>query len=107
MIVQFLLDSGLCVRDENGIKMGPARTHLHEGSPHRLQHHMNWRIKGLDRCSKHLSPEFFYSFPMVISENDFKLVRELIFELLTKVEKLVKPSKPEQLCCLNIDWFKF
>jgi hypothetical protein len=95
------------VRKGDAITVGPMRTHLQEGSRLRSQHHTNWRLKGLARNPHHSPPEFYYSFPMCISEADVAQVRSLIYGLLKEIEAIVKPSKPEKLVCLNIDWFDF
>jgi len=107
-VIEFLVDTGLCVREGGRIKIGPMRTHLDVDFQSRSRHHLNWRIKGLDRVTSPKPQEFFFSFPMCLTEDNAASVKKILLETLDRVEKVLSdPSKPQKLSCLNIDWFEF
>jgi len=49
----------------------------------------------------------FYTHPMTISENDAKIVREILIKAISAIEPFVEPSPSEKTFCLNLDWFEF
>ncbi len=104
--VTFLIEKGLCREAEGRIVIGPSRTHLPADSPYIWTMHKNWRLKAIERHSKTLPGELFYTAPMSIAVEDVAKVRELILRLLEKVTKIAAASQPERLAVLNIDWFE-
>lgn len=105
-IVSFLLETGLCLEENGLILMGPSKTHIPENSPYVINHHRNWRIKGLESQAKKAPTDLFYSGPMTLSEDDAKKVKEIISTSLQDIYQVLGPSKSEKLYCLNFDWFE-
>lgn len=106
-VLQFLLGCGLCVEQDGLYKMGPKRTHLEATSPLVSRHHMNWRMKAVERSTKlELNEELQLSAPMVLSKKDALHVKALLMTQVEDVLKKAAPSPSETLYCLNIDWFK-
>ncbi len=107
-VLDFLVQTGLCVEEEGRVRMGPKLTHLESDSPLVSRHHANWRLKAMQRHEKLGAGELAYSAPMVLSQKDRAQVREMAALFIEKVLKLVKDSEPnETLSCLCLDWFEF
>jgi uncharacterized protein (TIGR02147 family) len=103
-VLEFLLATGLCEEKGGRIAMGPARTHVPAGSPLVARHHLNWRLKAMERFSSISDDELAFTSPMTISREDGPKVREAIAELIEKVSGIVERTEPEKLSVLNIDW---
>lgn len=107
-IIDFLLESGLCVEKDGRLVMGAKTTHLDKTSPLALQHHSNWRLKGLSRHQNLTDLEMAYTCPVSLREKDMIVVREILIQTIQKFLGVVTESDPpDTLACLNIDWFKF
>lgn len=106
-VLRFLISCGLCV-EENGLyKMGPQRTHLEASSPLISRHHVNWRLKAVERTTElEHSEELQFSSPVVISKSDAVRIRNILLDEIQSVMKIVTPSSSEILYCLNVDWIK-
>jgi uncharacterized protein (TIGR02147 family) len=104
--LEFLAEHGL-VRHESGrYTMGTSSTHLEAGSPLISHHHMNWRARAMQRYSTLSNDELAYSGPMVLSEADFRKIRQKILDLVKDITHTAVASKSEKLVCLGIDWFQ-
>jgi hypothetical protein len=100
------VSAGVCKK--NGSKYDVLLNRVRVGSELiRAQHHINWRLKGLDKIKRKDVPDFYFSVPMVISAKDKDLIRTLLVDLLNNVDSVIENSPSEELMCLNIDWFGF
>lgn len=106
-IVEFLIESELCLEEGESIRMGPQRTHLESESPFIKGRQVQWRIKGFECMEKVSEEELFFTAPMVLSKDNIKSIRSEILQLIDKVSKTVQNSTAERLACLNIDWYQF
>ncbi len=107
-ILDFLLSTGLCVKDKKGkFEPGTRLTHLERSSPLIVRHHANWRLKAMQRQENLGTNDLSYSAPAVVSGEDQKHIRELAAQFVENFLKVVKNSKPDQkLAFLNIDWLE-
>jgi uncharacterized protein (TIGR02147 family) len=104
-IMGFLLEKNLCTMKENGLAMGYSKTHIPSDSPLVKNHHLNWRLKGLDFV-RHVSPlELSFTAPFSVSKKDFALIRTKILDMIQDISKVVSESEPEVVACLNLDHF--
>jgi uncharacterized protein (TIGR02147 family) len=106
-IVEFLVQTGLCISADGKLKMGPRQTHLEADSPLVQRHHSNWRLKAMQRYENLTDEELCYTGPMSISAEDFSKIREMLVQLVQGTTKIATTSKEEGLACLNIDWFRY
>lgn len=104
-ILEFLKSTGLIIENQERYQMGISRTYLEQGSPHLPRHHMNWRLKSLQKSDRISESELMFTFPMSLSREDFLIIRDELSEVLKKVSKIVKDSPPDDIACLNIDLF--
>lgn len=105
-ILDFLLSRGLCVENGRRVEMGPKRTYIPAESPLVSRHHMNWRLRAIEKHETLSEKEFAVSAPMSLSERDFQRIRDRLIESVREITQIASDSPPEKLACLNIDWFK-
>ena len=104
--INFLLEAGLLIRQENFLRVGPSRTHLDADSPFVKLHHLNWRYKALEYVTQPDPLKLHYSAPMTIGKKDIEIIRALLLKAIADIGKVIDPAPNEELLCLNIDWFK-
>jgi uncharacterized protein (TIGR02147 family) len=106
-ILRFLISRGLVKQKNNGfLALGPQNTFLPAESPLISRHHMNWRMKAIERHPRLRSDDLAFSAPLTIAQNELIEVRKMCLELIQKVSKKVSASPSETLACLNLDWFR-
>ena len=103
--VDFLLQTGLCVKRDGKIEVGPNSTFVPSDSPLAIRHHQNWRQKALEVMDQGSEDDFFYTGSMTISEVDFIAVRRELVKLIKGVSTKIEKTTPQKLACLNIDLF--
>lgn len=105
-ILDFLIQAGLCKIISSKLTTGTASTHLDSDSPWIKVHHINWRQKSIQNMELQNDSDIHYTAPMTLSKKDVALVREKLIQYIEEINSIVDPSPSEELCCLNIDWFK-
>ena len=105
-ILSFLVHVGAC-SEKNGV-YSPGEVHIHVSneSPFVVKHHTNWRMKAIQKMDTREQTELFFSGPMSVSKKDFNLIREKLNVAIKEVVTVVGESIPEEVVCLNIDFFK-
>lgn len=106
-ILNYLVSRGLCQEEGGHYSLGTTSTFIEASSPYINNLHRNWRLKALEGLPARKANDFYYSIPCTISKKDKDLLREEITKFVVEFVKRVGSSKPEQLACLNIDWFEF
>jgi len=106
-ILDFLVETGLCVVKNERYQMGPKTTHLESNSPLIARHHANWRLKALSRHEKLSVRELAYTCPVSLNKKDQEALRELLVQTVQSFLKTVTASEPsDMVACLTIDWFE-
>lgn len=104
--LEFLVQNGLCKESNGNLSMGPSTTHLEANSPLITRHHMNWRLKAIEKMDRLSTDELCLSMPCSLSEKSIKEIRKMLIESIEKVSRQIDVGPEENLACLNIDWFK-
>ncbi|WP_413576129.1 TIGR02147 family protein [Bdellovibrio sp. HCB290] len=105
-VLEFLISRQLVIEKEDGsLDRGPQNTFLPADSPMISRHHMNWRMKAMERHPRITKDEMAFSAPLTLAESDIPEVRKMCLELIQKVSKKVAESPSDRLACINIDWF--
>ena len=104
--MNFLKETQLCLETNGRFTMGTQSTFVPQGSPHLVRHHLNWRIKAMERSETLLENDLMYTAQISISKNDLETIRELGINFIKTVNDLAKPSAPEELVNINIDLFQ-
>lgn len=103
-VLEFLVRCRLCVAENGLYKMGPQRTHVAADSPLVARHHINWRLKNMEKLNSISSDEIVYTSPVTISRGDAKVIRKKIVEFIEEFSAKVVASGSEEFFVLNIDW---
>lgn len=106
-VLQFLISRGLVVeKEDKTLDRGPQNTFLPSDSPLISRHHMNWRMKALERHPRLQTDELAFSAPLTLAESDIPEVKKMCLDFIQKLSKRVSQSSSEKLACINIDWFR-
>jgi uncharacterized protein (TIGR02147 family) len=105
-VMEYLTSVDLCNLKDHRYYMGTQHTHVAANSPHAIKHHLNWRIKSLQRQENVQEQELVFTAPMSISEKDFEIIREKLTATLKDCIELAKESEAEHLAFLTMDWLK-
>lgn len=104
--LSFLTRAGICEKVNGIYKMGKAVVYVPNNSPFVVKHHINWRMKAVQKMDNRESSELFYSAPMSIARKDFETIRELMAKSIQRSLEICKDSAAEEVVCLNIDFFR-
>lgn len=104
--LDFLVRTGLCIREGEEYKVGITRTYVKRDSPLVSRHHSNWRMRVMQQYPDIRNEELVFTCPTSISNHDFRMIREKLAQLIEDFNKTIAPSKDEEFACLNIDWVK-
>ena len=103
--IEFLLQTGLVALSAEGYISGKGRIFLKGDSPFITQHHENWRMRAIDDINLGSKSNVHFSSVYSLSKQDFELIKEKLLTHIQEVREIVRPSKEEELCVLNLDFF--
>ena len=103
--LEFLVSCQLCENKNDLYQMGQRLTYIDRGSIYFLKHHLNWRMKSIERSEVATPDEKLYTVTMSVSQNDFLRIKEEISKLLSEIVKITKTTEAEKLVCFNCDLF--
>lgn len=103
--LEFLLEAGLILTENDLYKMGVSRTFLERGSIYLSKHHTNWRLQAIQKVDEITDQELMFTSPISVSRDDFENIRTEISSMIQKISARVKDSPAEDVACLNIDLF--
>lgn len=105
-VVMFLTEVGMCVEKEGYFSINESHVHVPNESFFVTKHHMNWRMKAIQKMDTRTENELFFTSPMSIAKKDFTLIREKVTRMIKEIVDTAKVSEAEEVVCLNIDFFK-
>lgn len=105
-VLMFLAEAGMCVEKEGYFSMNESHVHVPNESFFVTKHHMNWRMKAIQKMDTRAESELFFTAPMSIAKKDFLLIREKVTRMIKEIVDTAKDSQAEDVVCLNIDFFK-
>lgn len=95
------------VKEENGrLSVGPATTYVSPESPLVVRHHQNWRQKAQELMLRKDKRDFYFTAPLTISARDFEKFTQRLVEIIGELQGTVEKTKPEEVACINIDFFR-
>jgi len=103
--LEFLTSSQLVIEKNGKYLVGPQRTFLEKGHPLLKCHHNNWRQKALTQFEELTSDEMMFTSTLSLSRDDFHSLREHLAQFVKKTSEVMKETTPEDVACLNIDFF--
>jgi uncharacterized protein (TIGR02147 family) len=103
--LDFLVSTGMVINSDGVLSCGPTWVFESAGSPYADRHHINWRLKSVEKLHLHREDEQFFTLPITISRKDREKILGMIKDFVSKIKKTVEPSVPEKLSILTIDLF--
>ncbi len=104
---EFLVEVGLVRKNGLTFETGSRRVHLQRSSPLAVAAHSTWRIESLRHIQKQAQTNLHFSAVYTLSKKDFGKIRKMLEEQILACEKVIAPSKEEEICALNIDLFRY
>ena len=105
--LDFLLQTGLCVKTNNRITFGPLRTHIGKDTPFVVKHHQNWRIKAFQSMELRRDADLHFTQPTAMSIEAAEKIRMMLPEMIENILNIAGPSESEVVRCFNLDWFDY
>lgn len=105
-VLEFLIRADLCYQENGRYFHKVNRTHLEKSSPFLKQHHANWRIKSIEKKDRAEDTDLSFTAPLSLSRKDYNMLREEMVGLIKKVSDTVNETKPDDIYCFNMDFFK-
>lgn len=105
-VLEFLISAGLVVEKKGGFTVSTTHVRLGKDSHNLIKHHTNWRTQAIESFERQEPPDFHYSGVVSLSSQDVSKIKEIMLETVGETQKLVRESKEQELCVLNIDWFR-
>ena len=106
-ILESLERLGFVRREKNQWLPTKDNVHLSNHSWMAAVHHLNWRTKITDQIQFRRNEDLHYTGVHSLSRSDFKKIKERLLQCLVEIDKTIRPSTEEELCCLLVDWTKF
>jgi uncharacterized protein (TIGR02147 family) len=104
-VLEFLVRSGLAVRNGDRYIVGPTRIHLPATSPFHRQSHSNWRMQALQSLQRPNPDHLHYSSIVSASRRDLPKVREVMMRAVDSIRAIIRESPEEDLFCYEFDLF--
>ena len=105
-IIEFLLQTNLCVKQKDMLAMGPKRVHVKRDSDFVNNHHRNWRLKSMETLEHSSDENFRFTAPISVSQKGYNQLRQILLESVEQCANLVETSDPELLACVSFDLFQ-
>ena len=105
-VLNFLEHTGLCVEKDGQYRQQLGRMHLDKTSPHLKQHHINWRIKSIQKLDHPDDLDLNFTAPLSLSKKDFEKLREELVRFIQTLSTTVEKTDPEEIYLANLDFIK-
>lgn len=103
--VDFLISVGLLKKIGDEYSQGVTRLFLGKDSPMIRKHHTNWRIRSISSLDRGLDKDLHFSSVVSLSKKDTLLLKERFMKFIEEFRAIVRESKEEDVCCINVDLF--
>lgn len=102
---EFLNSLGL-IKYKNGRLMGLSQNlHLEKNSPMTYLRQLTWRMKALENFHKSNLEDFTFNALLTIEKSQIEEVKKILNKALKSIGEKVESKNPEELMCLNVDFF--
>lgn len=92
---------------ENGVwVLKDQLFHLSEKFPITAVNHLVWRSKAINNIEKEEKGSLNYSSSFAMSQTDYIILKKYILNFISEVRIKVQDSDPEDVFCLNVDFFR-
>ncbi len=101
--VQFLLQHQLIALKNNQLTIGKQQIHLADDSKNIFSHHMNWRLRAIEKMSSQKKQALNFSSLIGISKKDVEPIRDILVNAISEINKVVVKSGEEKAYIINMD----
>lgn len=105
-VLDFLREINLCSEENGKYFQKLGRMHLDKNSPHLKQHHINWRIKSIQKLDHPDEQDLNFTAPLTLSKKDFEKMREALVQFIQNLSSTVEKTDPEEIYLVNLDFIK-
>lgn len=105
-ILTHLSESNYITKKQSKWQFYSGENHLSKSSPLLGAHLNNWRSRALINAQNFQNEDLHFSLVQSLSEKDREKLKNMILNFLDEFAETANPSRPEDLICLNIDFFK-
>jgi uncharacterized protein (TIGR02147 family) len=95
------------VKEKDGV-LTPGTRHVHLGASSQFvtNHHLNWRLKAVERIRQDPKEDLHYSGALSLSEDDVFEIKEILVNSIAKSTKVAMQSKEETAYVFCLDFFR-
>lgn len=104
--VEFLIRIGVLKELHGRLSPGTQHIHLSSDSKHIVRHHLNWRLKAMEKIGEAADRDLHYSVAFSLSEADVVKIKEMLLNALSEISKVVSDSKEETAYVYCFDFFE-
>jgi uncharacterized protein (TIGR02147 family) len=105
-IVSFLIQTGLVVRHDSKLSVGPHQVFLGSDSPLVSKLHSNWRIEAMKSLDRYTENDLHYSSVVTASRQDVAVIREIMVKSIEEIRRVVRSSPHEACFVYDLDLFE-
>ncbi len=103
---EFLVQCGLNQKLQTRYKSLNRNTHIGKESPLASRHHINWRLRAIEKMNSLEDGDLAFTAPLTISKQHAPLIKQMILSLIKDISAQVAKSGSDSLFALNIDWIE-
>ena len=103
--LNFLVSHGLVEKRASEFHFAKGSIHISEQSAWVQFHHNNWRQKALADAQLKNPSSLHFTNVLTITAEDSERIQELMNRSIEQTMKIARPSEPETMACLNVDFF--
>ncbi len=103
--LNFLMTAGLVEQRGDILTTGRSIIRLGNNSYNIIKHHTNWRNQAIESLEREDLSDLHYSAVVSVSKKDVLVIKNQILDYIKNLVEVIKASKEESLCTLNIDFF--
>ncbi len=106
--LDFLVEHGLAEVHGGEYRTSSQHMHLASDSSNIIKHHLNWRVKTIERLQNEMpaGEDLHYSVVASLGEKDLVKLRKMIVDFLKEANSFIDASPSEVVCAIGIDLFE-
>ncbi len=104
-VLEFLVGTGLVLREGNLFRTGKKSIHLGSDSPLIYKHHANWRMRAISALDAKDEEALHYSSAITISYKDVPEIKSILVNTIKEIKARVRHTKEETPYCFSLDFF--
>ena len=103
--LNYLFEINLIKEDFQDLQTTGRRIHISPKTDMVIQHHLNWRTKAMSHITLNNEDDLHFSAVYSFNQEDFKKIKTILLEAISKSEKVVTNSDQNMIAGLSFDFF--